>query len=240
MTGSFLIPFTERGDTGVYRQNLLWKSGNVYVMDNHRAAAWCWAQEIDQTCPHAIFHIDRHTDCMEAHLSTWVAAFPNGLPSDIDEYLSKPDPEFRNVPLLRWDNYLPIYLGLNPGRVGPVYFATHRDGDMPSTVTPKELEPWELIDNLAFYVERLEVPCILNIDLDYFFCSEGESAIRFLDDAYFDRLAECIARLDRGGRLAVITIALTATDSLTDGWGPAEQLSVRLCAALGHALVLPR
>jgi hypothetical protein len=239
MAGDFLIPFTGRGDTGVYGQNLLWRSGHVYVMDNHRAAAWCWAREVDQTKPHALFHIDRHTDCMEAHLAAWVAAFPEGLPADIQDYLNMLDPGVGVVPLFRWDNYLPIYLALNPGHVAPIYFATHRDGDMPKAVQPDELEPWELLDNLAWHVERLRVPCILNLDLDYFFCTDGEAAIRFLDDAYFDRLAAEIARLDAAGRFAVITVALTATEDLTDGWGPAEALAVRLCSALGHPLALP-
>ncbi len=43
----FLIPLVERGKTGWFQQNFLWKAGNVYVMDNHRSAAWCWAREVD-------------------------------------------------------------------------------------------------------------------------------------------------------------------------------------------------
>lgn len=169
MAGEFLIPFVGRGETGVYGQNLLWRSGNLYVMDNHRAAAWCWSQEIRPPQPHALFHIDRHTDCLEAQLPAWMAALPKGLPSHIQDYLRQPDPQYSNVPLIRWDNYLPLYLRLNPGRVSPVYFATHREGNMPSAVTAYELEARELIDNLEFHVERHSIPWILSLNLDYFF-----------------------------------------------------------------------
>lgn len=40
----------------------LWKTNNVYVMDNHLAAAWCWMQECDADTRYNFMHIDRHND----------------------------------------------------------------------------------------------------------------------------------------------------------------------------------
>ena len=57
--------------------------------------------------------------------------------------------------------------------------------------------------------------------------------MRFLADDYVDRLAEAIARLNADGKLAVVTIALTATDGLTDGWPQAEAIAERMCATMG-------
>ena len=85
------------------------------------------------------------------------------------------------------------------------------------------------------------MPCVLNIDLDYFYGpTQDDIAVRVLDDAYFDRLAAAIALLDRAGAFRVITIALTATDDLTAGWAPVEDLATRLCRALGHEFTLPQ
>ncbi|WP_197422399.1 hypothetical protein, partial [Blastomonas sp. CCH5-E3] len=44
MTMRWIVPFKGRNNTGVYNQNFVWNDGHLYVMDNHRAAAWCWAQ----------------------------------------------------------------------------------------------------------------------------------------------------------------------------------------------------
>lgn len=40
------VPFKGRHDSLATRQNFLWQYGNVYVMDNRRAALWCWLREI--------------------------------------------------------------------------------------------------------------------------------------------------------------------------------------------------
>lgn len=40
----------------------LWKSDNVYVMDNHLADAWCWMQECDVDTRYNFMLIDRHND----------------------------------------------------------------------------------------------------------------------------------------------------------------------------------
>lgn len=40
----------------------LWKTNNVYVMDNHLAAAWCWMQECDADTRYNFMHIDKHND----------------------------------------------------------------------------------------------------------------------------------------------------------------------------------
>lgn len=38
----------------------LWKTDNVYVMDNHLAAAWYWMQECKADSRYNFLHIDRH------------------------------------------------------------------------------------------------------------------------------------------------------------------------------------
>jgi hypothetical protein len=236
-----IITFKGRNETGVYKQNLLWRSDNLFVMDNHRAAAWCWAQLLPSG-DHLLVHIDRHNDTLTSQLQQWLAALPRGIPQGIDDYLGaayRLDTGDQSL-LFRWDNYLSIYLALNAQRLAKVIFATHGEGDRPNHPNVTLLDPDALLGSLDALVRGAGVPAILNLDLDYFFGPDEDGyAERILDDAYVDQLAQIIARLDEAGHLAVITIALTATDELTAGWGPAEQLAKRVCTALGHRFELP-
>lgn len=244
MTGEWIVPFAGRNRTGVYRQNFLWRSGNLFVMDNHRAAAWCWSQCVDAQEDHGLIHIDRHNDTLQSQLETWLSLLPAGIPQTIEEYLSmSQDLDIAGkAPVFRWDNYLSIYLALAGQRVTDCYFATHGEGDRPNHPAVIDLTPAELPERLSGDIARQGCPFILNLDLDYFFgpdaTTHGDRALRILDDSYFDRVGEGIAALDRAGKLRVITIALTATDDLTDGWGPAEALATRICAGLGHRFAL--
>jgi len=247
MTANWIVPFKGRNGTGVYQQNFLWRSGNVFVMDNHRAAAWCWSQCVDPSADHALVHIDRHWDALSSQLDTWLSLLPNGIPGSIEDYLTMTqDLDFGGrAPLFRWDNYLSIYLALTGQRVIKSFFATYGEGDLPKHSPMVELSPTELLRCLPGPIAGLGAPTIMNVDLDYFFGpgpeGEGESqaAIRILDDAYVDQLTSEIMALDRAGQLPVITIALTATDDLTAGWGPAEELAMRMCAGLGRRFELP-
>lgn len=58
----WLVPFARRNASGAYNQNFLWRDGNTYVMDNHRAALWCWLQHITPGERLSLLHIDCHTD----------------------------------------------------------------------------------------------------------------------------------------------------------------------------------
>lgn len=235
----WIVPFKGRNPTGQTGLNFLWKTGNVYVMDNHRAAAWCWAQHVRQGENHGLYHIDRHPDVFESDLRSCVAAVPNGVTMGIDQYLaltySPPAGSGVRAPIkvFRWDNYLPIHLDLNGLAVSPLIFATHRDGDMPAQHPYAEVEPWDLLICFEDDIRQQDKPWIVNVDIDYFFCTEEDTCVRFLADDYVDRLAEAIARMNADGKLAVVTIALTATDGLTDGWPQAEAIAERMCATMG-------
>ena len=42
--------------------NFLWNENNVYVMDNHLAAGWCWLQICSSNEAYNFLHIDQHSD----------------------------------------------------------------------------------------------------------------------------------------------------------------------------------
>jgi len=242
---TWLVPFVGRNATGPTGLNFLWKAGNVYVMDNHRAAGWCWAQEVAQGVDHGVYHIDRHTDALESDLHHCLARIANGINMGINQYLDLTYPPAPGsgstlpIKVFRWDNYLPIHLSLNGPAVSPLIFATHRDGDFPKHHPYAEVEPWDLINFIDYDIRQHDKPWIVNVDIDYFFCTQDDDCVRFLHDDYVDRLAAVIAQLNADGKLAVVTIALTATDGLTDGWTQAEAIAERMCAAMGLTFKLP-
>lgn len=102
------------------------------------------------------------------------------------------------------------------------------------------LDPKALLALLSDWQSQVTLPAILNLDLVYLFGpGTGDVAIRVLDDHYADALADAITALDRAGAFWVITMALTATDDLTAGWGGVEALAQRFCKALGQTFALP-
>jgi hypothetical protein len=87
--GEWLIPLRRRGAPGPYNQNFLWRHKSIYVMDNHRAAMWCWLQHIDPRRSHSLLHIDRHYDALASRVDEWLENCPSDLERlNIDQYLN--------------------------------------------------------------------------------------------------------------------------------------------------------
>jgi hypothetical protein len=110
-SGEWLVPFKGRNASGAFNQNFLWRTGNLYIMDNHRAALWCWLQHVNPKQHHSLFHIDRHYDALTSRLDTCLANLPADWSLGVDEYLAR-TVEHQDIieplPLFSWDNYLRI------------------------------------------------------------------------------------------------------------------------------------
>ncbi|MEJ7926713.1 UPF0489 family protein [Sphingobium sp. AN641] len=166
-----LIPFKGKKHSGSVNQNLLWRDDNVYLMDNHRAALWCWQQEIDlYATKHSILHIDRHTDCLGANMGKHFEAAPDLRGLSIEDYLAaNVELECLNPPLFRWDNYLSIHLATFGQNVATLRSIDHGDGDDPDYALTMRPRPDELPENMLYWLRHGCPPWIVNIDLDYFF-----------------------------------------------------------------------
>jgi len=231
-----IIPFRGKRHSGPINQNLLWRDGSVYLMDNHRAALWCWQQEIDlyQT-QHSILHIDRHTDCLGANLAAHLAAMPNlqGLP--IADYLNATVMLGGNaVPLFRWDNYLSIHLDRFGPQVDIIRSVDHAEGDAPNHRATIRSRPDEVPPNILYWLQDHRSPWIINIDLDYFFCETDADWVPMFSDAFIDALFADIKTAMDEGRVGVVTLCLTPSD-FTPGWDECLALSTRIFKILGAA-----
>lgn len=240
MNGEWIVPFRGRNFSGTFNQNFLWRDGSVYVMDNHRAALWCWLQELDLTKKHSLLHIDKHYDALQSRIDEWLENLPPSWDLSIEEYLNQSyENEFGPTRVFRWDNYLSIYLEIFGKAVDRCYLATHLDGDRPIHQGVMEKKIWDLPANTDYWLEDDHGPWIVNVDLDYFFYRTGESADLMVSEKYLKTCFDALAKRMAEGVVSVVTICLTPDEEFTGGWGPSEQLAEQICSYLGVNFHLP-
>jgi UPF0489 domain len=244
MRGEWLVPFRGRKASGPYDQNFLWRHKNIYVMDNHRAAMWCWLQHIDPRHPHSLLHIDRHYDSLASRLDEWLANCPADLRGlSINEYL---DCDYRfnelgfdqRMKVIRWDNYLSIYLARYGNSIHRLHMCTHDEGDAPERHFTKG-DLWDVPDNIDYWLDPKHRPWILNLDVDYLFWHDPEQTGLMVSDEYLRATFEKVQQKIKDETIAVTTIALSPEQDLTGGWAPAEQVAARILQILGIDFALP-
>jgi hypothetical protein len=202
-------------------------------MDNHRAALWCWLQILDLNQSHSIIHIDRHADTLQSRLDEWLKNLPPSWDLSIEEYLDHSyETELGAMRLFGWDNYLSIYFAVFGDAVGRCLFATHGDGDKPNHSNIQQAELWTLPENLDYWLEECHSPWIVNIDLDYFFYSNEDSAHLMVSEVYLKTCFEKLKKKMNDGVVAVTTICLTPDEQFTGGWNPSAQLAEKICTYL--------
>jgi hypothetical protein len=210
-------------------------------MDNHRAALWCWQQQIDlYSQDHCLLHIDRHTDCLGANLDLHLNAMPNlqGLP--IDDYLNASvNLPTGPAPLFRWDNYLSIHIAAFGNNLRKLISADHDDGDRPDHRDVWRPLPHELPENILYWMQSSSSPWIVNVDLDYFFCAgengqqrdEGEWLPLF-SEHYINSVFSNVQKGIDAGLVKAVTVCLTPSD-FTPGWQQCSDLSQAIFKILG-------
>lgn len=234
----WIVPFKGRNPSGPTNQNFLCRSGNVFVMDNHRAALWCWLQAQDLQQPHSLIHIDRHTDTLMSKLDEWLTNLPSWS-AGIEDYLTADyNPGTYTIPVIRWDNYLSIYLAEFGANLRALRFLTHGDGDKPNHNGTLFSQPWELPENLMGWLDPLFGPWIVNIDLDYFYCCTEDEPAQMFSDHYIDLTFTSLKQAMDSGAVAAVTLCLTP-DTYTPGWQATEALATRALKHLGMDWRLP-
>jgi hypothetical protein len=223
----YLIPLVARGFSGPSDDNVLWKTSwkgkNIYVMDNHRLALWCWFQEMEKGKNYNLFHIDAHPDMNESALKD----FNHDLwKMNLQEYRTAWQRDIHS-PLFRWDNYLEVFLKNYPECLGFTLSATHHVGS--SKRLFEDVKPFDLVKRLneifsgKKYINDLS--WILNLDLDYFFSAQPEK-LQLFSDVYIDSMIEAISQGLESGMIEVLTIALSP--ECCGSWNQAEVLLERI------------
>jgi hypothetical protein len=201
-----LIPLVSRGFSGPSEDNLLTRHKNIYVMDNHRLALWCWFQEIEKGERYNLLHIDAHPDMNESALLN----FNHDLwKMSLDEYRAVWQDDI-NSPLFRWDNYLEVFLKKFPESLGLSMSATHHLGSTKGL--SEEIRAFDLVrrcsEIFSGKVYLNDLGWIVNLDLDYFFSAQPEK-LQLFSDEYIDSVAESLRQGIKSGMIKVLTIALS-------------------------------
>lgn len=243
MTDNWLLPFAGRNESDVWNLNFLWKKDNIYIMDNHLAALWCWLQEINLSDKYKLLHIDRHYDAANDAGNMPSVMLESLFDVTLDQYLSlsyRSSCTGEKYPLFRYDDYMwPLFTG-DGSPVSWFIFATHNDGKQPDFAEYDKIDPWDLLD-LGWRFKDLQQKWIVNIDLDYFFHDffrqNKAKDICLFSDHYIERVFSSIRYHHRQGRIAVLTIALSP--EFCGGWNNAEQLCATVCKIIDVPFSLP-
>lgn len=217
-----------------YNNVFLWQKDNVFVMDNHMSALWCWMQVCDSKKRYNFMHIDRHYDLMDCFQDEDLETLRLNHQIDYLTYISqmRGDKQFK---VYRWDNY--IYAGyvLQPQWFNTNLFLTHKDGSNEPSWGHKPLrireenplfmewcvqqyieEPYKYLD--GFKGNDYKLTWIVNLDLDVFYT--GDSHIKIFSDEYIRKIAELLQR--NLSNIVVLTIAVSPEclggDSLNEKW----------------------
>lgn len=240
MDNNWLVPFKGRNYSMYVQQNFLWRHKSIYIMDNHRAALWCWFQNIQKDKKYNLFHIDRHYDTLYSNIDIWTSNIPNLWEIGIQDYL-----EFRYKHnkqegyLFSYQNYLSIFLHSFKNIVDKACFVTHNEGSKPQFDNISEYSIWNVPNNLDYWLSNEENKWIFNLDLDYFFYDEDDNSEKVMFSAsYIQKTFEVIAKRYKDGTISVITVALSPEWS--GGWEKAEKLCSEFCKILGVNLSFPK
>lgn len=241
----WLLPFHGRQPSAAVRLNFLWQEDEVYVMDNHRAALWCWSRHLPELdgLPGSVglLHVDRHTDALAP--SQDLAALPglglsdlNVTGMDLARYLDigYEAELLTRIPLFRWDNYLGLFLVQRPELVHDLALATHGRGELPPHPARCELAPWQL----PLLDLTVGGPWIVNLDLDYLVFKGADGRFHpFFSPNYMDALLTPVLQARASGQLRCLTICLSP--ECCGGWDAAETLARPVCRRLGLDFALP-
>ena len=198
--------------------NFLWQNTNIYVMDNHLAAGWCWLNSLNTEESYNFFHVDQHEDLCGGFATRGdLERIREQYPFDINTYCNftfnrgVSTPQYPYNKVFSWDNYIKQLQYMFPHWFSDCYFAcpdivedNPRYTTLPLHISynPTNLE---IYNNIKYWVCRdLEKKWIFNLDLDYFFDREG---MQIYTDDYIRTFAQDLYNaLDN---IAVLTIAMS-------------------------------
>lgn len=202
---------------------MLWQNGKVYVMDNHRDAAWCWLQQCNDDEQYNFMHIDMHYDMGDYFGDKDLIPFKNDRQMDypIFESLMRRDRDCRT---LRWDNYIRLVYELHPNWFKTNVFLTQKMGDIRESNHKNRMQLLEkdiqcmyaCIDQYLYETSEYlvgiaegssELKWIVNLDLDVFFYHFDDVHVQLFSDDYIKEIGKLLHKAQ--DKIQVLTIAIS-------------------------------
>ena len=231
-----IIEFKGRNHSGSTTLNYLSNHENIYIMDNHKMALWCWLQKIDTNCSYNVLHIDRHTDALHTNMPLWLSAigsveFLKGLTA-LEYSELKWEAGINKDYVFLWGNYLSIFIELFSDCISVLQMVTNEERDVPDfSETIFTVSPVDFIKNIDNILSSKQDKWIINIDVDYFVVESGNGYLNLFSDDFIDYLTECLYKLSKEGFVEIMTISLSP--ECAGGWENSIQLANKICKKFG-------
>lgn len=200
---------------GCYNVNLIYKQGNIYIMDNHLAAAYCWLNELNKKENLNFFHIDQHPDLWRNAPIESYERIKNHTSILLDEFISMSYQ--RNNELIQcfnYGNYILQIQRLFPNWFKKCCFACPDIIDDKDLIIKYQYDNIQLlgrindaVEGFSEFKEDKNNRWIINIDLDYFFY---HNTLQMLSYEYIHFFCnELREALEKSDKIAIVTIALS-------------------------------
>ena len=242
MNWDYILPFKGRGSSSWDSINFVCRHEDVYIMDNHRAALWCWQQHLAPDEKHSIVHIDQHYDTRACGADVLDGRYHEIRDMSLQEYLNRPHSSRANtIVAFDWDTYLSIHLKFQAQNISHLWLATWKQGAVGNWPPPPatELDPRSIPGTLPNSppTERM----IINIDIDIQTMLDRNRTQEYteaLPDSKLAEIGDWVASMRASGRIAATTIALSPP--CARGWEKSEESARVLIEAMGLTWRLPR
>ncbi|MCH5216371.1 MAG: hypothetical protein J1F10_05470 [Muribaculaceae bacterium] len=205
-------------ESSLHTLNFLWQENNIYIMDNHLAAGWCWLDCLSQDKEYNFFHVDQHQDlCCGLATQDDLERIRNSYPFDIDIYcnftfergIATPTSPFNKV--FTWNTYIKQLQYMFPHWFTECYFACpdYVHDNPQTTRLPLNIvynaTNLQIYNNISYWLsEKNERKWIFNLDFDYFFDNEG---MQIYSDEYIKAFSQDLYKALEN--IAVLTIAMS-------------------------------
>jgi hypothetical protein len=183
--------------------NYFAQTDNIYIMDNHLAALWCW-DKLTKDKNITLVHIDAHYDLGESppggsiYQTLDLTTIPVNKLTDYKHGMGYCH--------FLWDNYIHVFNDKHPKLINEFISITHRLGNLSELegVSFDECDIWHLDSTLCWETENQK---ILNIDIDYFFKQDYETNFELFSDQTVNFFSNWL--LKNKDKFDIITIALS-------------------------------
>lgn len=209
--------------------NYVANSGNIYVMDNHLAAIWCW-EKLPKDKNYSIVHVDAHYDFGGSPPGESMYNDIDLTTIPIEDLVSFRHP--RGYQYFMWDNYIHLFNDKYPNLINEFISITQRLGNnyTPGDIGFEEFDIWHLEYKTFHKTSNYN---ILNIDIDYFFKQDSDYFEIFSDET-IDFFSKWL--LDNRSKFEQITIALSP--ECCGSWDNALGMANRILKPLDLEIVL--
>lgn len=201
---------------------------NIFIMDNHLAAIWCWEKLTEKDNGYLLVHIDAHYDLGNSPIGRSIYNNTDLTKVSISELTKFSSSKFEDSPYFLWDNYIHLFHDKYPDVIREFISITQQVGDKSQfgSVKIEEFNIWDL-DSRLWYDD--EYKRILNLDIDYFFRLNNGKSFEIFSDEIINFFSNWLVKHKDSFEQIIIALSPECCGS----WDNAVSMTNRILKPLG-------